>query len=227
MPRVESVYAGARDAVRERQLSSRGHRAIALRDDDDGRHIDLSDPTASIVATEFRARFEQLAQVVPPHFSARPGRQRSGPLTLARFPDAACESARQPRREFRNPSCQSGAAHESTEHPRGAIGLDRARARCNHHQSRDPVSVASPKQLRDGATHRVADDHSRTGVHGFQQCGDVVCAIFQCKWTKAPNSPTMTSHVGCDHPEMPTERIEGAEPIEPTGSDPAVHQNNR
>ena len=148
---VDAERLGARDRVEQLDLAPQRHDAVAHRDDDRGRHVDLSDPRARREVADRAAGLEHHPPVVRGGLLHRPRLPREG-LALQ------VELLGQPlaRLGRRDPG-EGGEPGQAEEREPLAAELGEVRRRRAQHQAVDPFAVAVPHQLGDRAAHRVAD----------------------------------------------------------------------
>ena len=108
-------------------------------------------------------------------------------------------------------------------HPRGARReLGRARA---EHEARDLVGVTPPEELRDRAAHRVARGDHLAGSELVHERRDVVGAVGETHAPAGADAAGMAAQVGRDHMELPAQRVERAEPVEPAARHEPVEEH--
>src|SRR5215475_2380459 len=84
--------------------------------------------------------------------------------------------------------------------------------------------MAAPEELRDRASHRVADGDRRGDAELLEQRGGVVGAVLEPEAAQAADPAPMPAQVRRDHAEALAERREDAPPVERRAREPAVEQ---
>ena len=82
-------------------------------------------------------------------------------------------------------------------------------------------------ELRDCATHRIANGNERVHAECIGDRGDVVGAVVQTKCAARSNTAAMPAVIGSKYPKVFTEWRKAGEPVEVGSGGPTVQQDHR
>ena len=106
------------------------------------------------------------------------------------------------------------------------VGGDEVSGGGGEDESLDAVTVALPRQLRDRATHRIADRDERVDAEPVGERSHVVGAIGEGEVVRVADAASVTAMVERDHAEPFTECGVTGEPVEVRGGCPAVQEDD-
>ena len=85
--------------------------------------------------------------------------------------------------------------------------------------------MTPPEELRDRAAHRVARRDHLAGSEFVHERRDVVGAVGETHVPAGADATSMAAQVGREHMELPAQRLEGAEPVEPAARHEPVEED--
>ena len=213
--------AGIRDGQVE--LPGRRDEPVAFGDDHDRGDGDLPDPLRRREPQHGSGRLLHRGRIV--------AIERVEQLLLERAVDDEAGQERPGSLHPERPRDEAGGAVQLLQGaddgpPIGARA--EVRRRRTQDESQDSIGVAAPHELRDRATHGVADEDRLLHAEDLDERDGVVGTVLERERHVGPDAPPVTAVVEGDDAEVLVEHLQARPPVESTrGAEPVQHHDGR